>query len=223
MSPVARIPADPPAPEIETNMLIQPRDSAPAFGFGIAASRPAHELLEARQESQILTAYALNPHLRAYDFKVTVCRGMATLSGNVGDDVSNRLAVQIALGVDGIKSVDSRIETVSNYGAPESPAKRRFGEIVDDASITSWVKSKMMSSRHAGGFSVKVETMRGKVNLSGTADSAEAKEAAGKLAANTQGVHAVSNELVVMAGRPYAPRARNVRGVKSVDSNSPTM
>ena len=65
--------------------------------------------------------------------------------------------------------------------------------------------------------------MRGRVNLSGTADSAEAKEAAGKLAGNTKGVLSVNNELVVMTRTPDAPLARNVRGVKSVDSNSPTM
>ncbi len=204
-------------------MLNQPRNTAPAACFGVTASGLSHELLEASQESQILTAYALSPCLRAYDFKVTVCRGSATLSGNVADDVSNKLAGQIALGVDGIKSVDNQIEVISNYVAPESPAKRRFREIGDDAAISTWVKSKMMSSRHAGGFFAKVETMRGRVTLSGTADTAEAKEAAGKLAGNTKGVLSVNNELVVMTRTPDAPLARNVRGVKSVDSNSPTM
>ena len=67
-------------------------------------------MLEARQESQILTAYALSPYLRAYDFKVTVCRGGATLSGSVAEDVSKVLAGQIALGVPGIKSMDNQIE-----------------------------------------------------------------------------------------------------------------
>ena len=93
----------------------------PAACFGVTASGLSHDFLEARQESQILTAYALSPYLRAYDFKVTVCRGSATLSGNVADNVSNELAGQIALGVDGIKSVDNQIEAMSNYVAAREP------------------------------------------------------------------------------------------------------
>jgi osmotically-inducible protein OsmY len=76
--------------------------------------------------------------------------------------------------------------------------------VVDDASITSAVKSKLAWSRYSDGLAVKVDTTRGKVNLSGTADTAEAKDAAGKLASNTHGVHAVDNQLVVETGKPAA-------------------
>jgi hyperosmotically inducible protein len=178
------------------------RNVVPAEGFRIAVSKPSHELLEARQESQILTTCALSPYLRAYDFKVTVCRGAATLSGSVAEDVSKELAGQIALGVAGIKSIDNQIEVISNFSAPVRPAERSFGEMVDDASITWLVMSKLLWSRHADGFAAKVETTRGKVNLSGTAGSNEAKDAAGKLAINTPGVSSVDNQIVVDAEKP---------------------
>jgi hyperosmotically inducible protein len=184
------------------------RNVVPAEGFKIAVSKPSHELLEARQESQILTACALSPYLRAYDFKVTVCRGVATLSGSVADDVSKELATQIVLGVAGIKSMDNQIEVVSNFSEPARSAERSFGEIVDDASITAVVKSKLVWSRHAGALAANVETMHGKVSLSGTASSQEAKDAAGRFAGNTRGVNSVDNQIVVdEAGKPDANEA----------------
>lgn len=187
-------------------MLKPSRDFAPVIGFGATASRPSHELLEARQESQILTAYALNPYLRDHNFKVTVCRGNATLSGSVAEDVSGELAIQIALGVAGVKSVDSQIEVNPSLSAPERKTERSFGEIVDDASITSLVKSKLSWSRHADDFAAKVETTRGKVTLSGAAHSAEAKDAVGMLAGNTLGVSEVDNQITVEAPKPRAVR-----------------
>ena len=138
-------------------------------------------MIEARQETQIWTTYALSPYLRANDLKVSVHDGKATLTGNVAEDVNKDLAKQIALGVDGIKTVDNKIEVVPNYKAPAQSADRSYGEVIDDATITSEVKSKMMWSRYADGLTANVDTTRGKVKLSGTADSQEAKDAAGKL------------------------------------------
>ena len=44
--------------------------------------------------------------------------GKATLTGNVAEDVNKDLAKQIALGVDGIKTVDNKIEVGPNYKPP---------------------------------------------------------------------------------------------------------
>ena len=79
---------------------------------------------------------------------------------------------------------------------------RAYGEAVDDATITSTVKSKLLWSRYADGLSANVDTKRGKVILTGTANSEEAKDAAGSLARNTRGVHAVNNQLMVGPPNP---------------------
>jgi hyperosmotically inducible periplasmic protein len=170
--------------------------------FGNA--KPSQEVTEARQEAQIWTTYALSPYLRANNLAVAVHEGKATLSGKVAEDVNKDLAKQIALGVDGIKSVDNQIEVVPNYTAQMKSSDRAYGERVEDATITAAVKSKLLSSRHADGLTADVATMRGKVKLTGFAGSAESKEAAGTLAMNTHGVHSVSNQLVVDANRNVA-------------------
>jgi len=159
--------------------------------------KASQEAIESRQESQIWTTFALSPYLSANDIKVSVREGNATLTGNVSDDVNKELAKQIALGVNGIKSVENNIEVPANYMAPKQSAERTFGEVVGDLTITASVKSKMLWSRYGEGIRANVDTTRGKVTLSGAADNAEAKEFAAKIAANTQGVHSVDNQLVV--------------------------
>jgi len=175
--------------------------TALAGATALATAKPSQEVLEARQESQIWTTYALSPYLRANDLTVAVHEGKATLTGKVGEDINKDLAKQIALGVDGIKTVDNNIEVVPNYTAKAKSADRAYGERVEDASITAAVKSKLLASRYADGLAADVDTMRGRVKLTGFAGSAESKEAAGTLAMNTRGVHAVSNALVVDADK----------------------
>jgi osmotically-inducible protein OsmY len=94
------------------------------------------------------------------------------------------------------------IEVVPNYTERKRSADRAFGDKVDDASITAAVKSKLLASRFADGLTADVDTSRGKVKLTGTATSAEARDVAGTLAMNTRGVHSVSNQLVVEADNP---------------------
>lgn len=169
----------------------------------VAADTAGQNVTEARQESQIWTTYALNPHLRAMDIKVSVQAGKATLTGKVDEDVNRDLAKQIALGVTGIKEVDNQIVVQADY-APPARADRSFGDVVDDASITTAVKSKLLWSKHADGLATDVDTRSGKVTLTGKADSGAAKDLAGRLARNTRGVVAVDNKLVVAQAKPSA-------------------
>jgi len=180
--------------------------AATVSGAAFANSQSSQEVIDARQEAQIWTTYALSPYLRANDLQVSVHEGKATLTGNVPESVNKDLATPIALGVKGIRSVDNKIEVVANY-TPAQSADRSYGEVVDDASITSAVQSKLLWSRHADGLAADVVTTRGKVKLTGSANSADAREAAGKLAMNTHGVHAVDNLLLVNAGKMSAGKA----------------
>jgi len=169
-----------------------------------AAASTSQELSEARQEAQVETTYALSPYLRAHDIKVSVKDGKATISGIVDEDVNKDLAQQIALGVSGIKSVDNQLEVKADHVPQRTSKERSYGEMIDDATTTAGVKSKLLWSRHASGLNTKVETERGRVTLQGTADSAEAKALAGMLANNTNGVIAVDNQIRVEKPEPGA-------------------
>jgi hyperosmotically inducible protein len=162
------------------------------------AATVSQDVTEARQEAQIWTTYALNSNLSAANLKVEVKGGKATLSGTVEEGVEKELAKQIALGVSGIKEVDNQIVVDPAYAPPARASQdRNFSEIVSDSTITAAVKSKLMWSKQSGGLRTEVATNNGHVSLNGTADSPAAKDLAGRLARNTDGVIAVDNNLMI--------------------------
>ncbi|SFB55322.1 BON domain-containing protein [Azotobacter beijerinckii] len=170
---------------------------------GMVAAATDQEITDARQETQIWTTYALSPYLRANDLKVSVHNGKATLTGVVEEEVNKELAKEIALGVHGITAVDNQIAVKADF-TPKPSAEPGYGERIEDTSITTAIKSKLLWNRHTNGLSTKVETRRGRVTLSGTADSAAARDTAGRLAMSTRGVVSVSNQLVIDSSKSNA-------------------
>lgn len=185
------------------NKLLMAGAIAAALGLsGIATAADnktlTQEAREARIEGQIIGTYTLNRHLNPFDFDVDVNGSTAILTGEVESAVDKELAEQIALGVNGIDKVDNRIVVNANI-KPRATAngERSFGDAVSDATITASVKSKLLWNDHTDGLDIKVETRNGNVTLDGIADSAESKDLAGRLAANTEGVRDVDNRLRV--------------------------
>ncbi|MDA7088298.1 BON domain-containing protein [Pseudomonas sp. SA3-5] len=75
----------------------------------VGAQPLSQDVADARQETQVWKAYALNPHLSADHLEVSVLNGKATLSGEVETAANKTLAKAIALSVKGILAVDNRI------------------------------------------------------------------------------------------------------------------
>lgn len=173
-------------------------------------STSSQDIYAARQESQILTTYSLNSNLRTNDLQVSVKEGKATLTGTVEEEVSKDLANAIALGVNGIDSVDNQIMVEPDYApAARTSQDRNFGEVVDDAAITATVKSKLLWSKNTEGMNMDVDTTNGKVTLSGAAESDAAKAWAASTAINTHGVVSVDNRLVVDSTQSESTLANN--------------
>lgn len=173
-----------------------------ATSGALAADTLSQDITEARQETQIWTTYALSPYLRGSDLKVSVDNGKATLTGTVEESVNKDLAKQVALGVSGVTEVDNQIVVRADYKPAAQAAERSYGEVIDDASITAVVKSKLLWNRNTSGLAADVDTKRGKVTLQGKANSAAARDLAGRMALNTSGVVSVDNKLVVHETRP---------------------
>ena len=171
-----------------------------ALGLGSGTTQAAESrtgIIEARQESQIWTTYALSPYLRATDINVAVHGGKATLTGTVDEDVNKDLAKQIALGVDGIREVDNQIVIDADYVRPGKAPRRSYGDMIDDAGITAAVKSKLSWNARTNGLGTEVTTMWSRVTLIGAVPSPAVKDLAGNLALNTRGVQSVDNQLHV--------------------------
>lgn len=170
--------------------------SVPVMAQGNKANQ---DVLDARLESQILTTYQLSPYLRHDNISVAVKDGKATITGKVESDVNKDLATEIAQGVKGVSDVDNKMITEENYQTPVRTGESSYAEIIDDASVTAAVKSKLMWSRYVDSGNTKITTKKGMVTLTGTAETKEAKELAGNLAMTTRGVMSVDNKLTVEA------------------------
>lgn len=175
------------------------------LSLGVAAHPPeeveASNFQEARMEGQLWTTYALNTHLNPFDLKVDIDNDTAIIEGEVDENVKKELAEQIALSVNGIEDVDNRIKVIEDLdvaSASEGEDEgRSFGDRVSDATVTASVKSKLLWNSDTAGLSIDVDTENGVVELEGKAESEASRELAERLAANTDGVHEVVNNIVV--------------------------
>src|SRR3546814_9533976 len=71
------------------------------------------------------------------------------------------------------------------------------GEYVDDSVISNTVRAKLIDDSDLNMFQIDVTTLQGEVQLSGFVDSQSAKDRAGRVAAEVEGVREVHNNLVV--------------------------
>jgi osmotically-inducible protein OsmY len=140
------------------------------------------------------------------------------LRGTVEEPIDRELAEQVALNVSGVKTVDNQIKVDPNWTAPaRSGDQRTIGQISEDATITASVKSKLLWNESTNGLAINVDTMRQRVTLTGTADSAEARALAGTLASNTDGVRSVSNRIEVLKNARDANRGESTADAVKAD------
>ncbi len=74
------------------------------------------------------------------------------------------------------------------------------GAYVDDAATTTAVKTRFVEDKTVDAAAIKVETLKGTVQLSGFAKSNAEKAQAEYLARNTKGVRSVRNDIIVRPG-----------------------
>lgn len=180
---------------------------APFSAFA-ADGEMTRELSEARQEGSIWTAIALNRHLNPFTIDVDVENGSAKITGTVETSVERDLAEQIALGVEGVKKVDNQLKLDPEFQTQAS-SEPNMAQRFDDATLVATVKSKLLWNSNTEGLDINVNAENGKVTLEGSAQTPEAKELAGRLAANTKGVRDVNNLLSVSKADSSAAKAQN--------------
>lgn len=82
-----------------------------------------------------------------------------------------------------------------------SAAQRGTGEYIDDAAITTRVKTAFAADAQVKATEVQVETYQGTVQLSGFVESPESAARAAQLARDVPGVKEVRNSMVVRERR----------------------
>ncbi len=86
---------------------------------------------------------------------------------------------------------------LTTAGCAVSRGQQTTGAYIDDATITSQVKSRMLDNPDVAGTSISVETLNGTVMLSGFAKNTVEKDTAERIARDVNGVKTVKNQIVV--------------------------
>jgi osmotically-inducible protein OsmY len=92
------------------------------------------------------------------------------------------------------------VATITVLGATGCAVERHqetVGAYVDDSAITTKVKAKFADDPTVSAMAIKVDTMKGVVQLSGFAKSADERMMAERLARDTGGVQGVRNDIIV--------------------------
>jgi osmotically-inducible protein OsmY len=82
-------------------------------------------------------------------------------------------------------------------GCAGSRTQESTGEYLDDAAISTKVKSKLLVDENASGLAINVETFKGVVQLSGFVKSELEKQRAEEIATGVDGVRRVENRISV--------------------------
>jgi len=129
------------------------------------------------------------------DTEVSVLDGTVTLRGKATSEAQKDLTTQYAREVSGIKRVDNQMVVTNARPKRDESA----GDKIDDASITSQVKTSLLFHHGTDGFDTKVSTSKGIVTLTGTARSQTDKDRATARVTDIRGVKSVDNQMTVGA------------------------
>lgn len=86
---------------------------------------------------------------------------------------------------------------VALSGCAVTRGQETVGAYIDDAAITTSIKSRFVDNRDVDAASIKVETLKGAVLLSGFAKNGTERSTAEAIARNVSGVRTVRNEISV--------------------------
>lgn len=89
------------------------------------------------------------------------------------------------------------IALLATTGCAVGRGQETVGAYVDDATITTQIKARMLENKSVAGTSISVETLKGTVMLSGFAKNSTEKATAESIARGVNGVRSVRNEIAV--------------------------
>jgi hyperosmotically inducible protein len=139
--------------------------------------------------TKVKAAFAADADVKGSDIKVETRKGEVQLSGFVDSQAQMDRAVAVAKGVEGVKSVDNKMNLKTGSGT--------VGEKIDDGVITTKVKAALLGDSGVKSGDIGVVTRNGEVQLSGFVDNQSQIDRATEVAKGVEGVKNVINELAV--------------------------
>ena len=164
----------------KTETPITPPGTAATVGTALDDS-----LLTTRVKATLMD----NIDIKSLDIKVETRKGEVMLSGFVDNQTQIDQAVAVVRSVPGVLAIDNKI---SLKEAPTS-----LGTKVDDAVITTRVKTVLMADEGVKSADIAVVTRNGEVQLSGFVNNQGQIDRALEISGGVEGVTKVSNDMSI--------------------------
>jgi hyperosmotically inducible periplasmic protein len=146
---------------------------------------------------------ATDKRLQDSQISVTTTNGIVTLTGSAPTHQAASTAEDVVASVNGVRGVDNRISAPSGLetaAAKVSNVAKNTEHRASDDWITTKVKGQILADRSVErGSDISVRTMDGVVSLTGTASSRTALDHARDIARNVKGVKSVDTSELRLA------------------------
>jgi hyperosmotically inducible protein len=149
---------------------------------------------------------------KGFDINVDTMRGAVTLKGGADSAAAKAAATELARSATGVTSVDNQLvvaapgtqaRQAANTATASGEAREAAsdtGEVIDDAWITTKVKSQLLADSDVAGTDISVETKSNIVHLRGVVTTNQARAEAIRIAETTQGVRGVEARDLIVRG-----------------------
>lgn len=168
--------------------------------FEVKADDP-HEYTNAWLAAKVKATLLSHRNVNGTNIEVFAAKGNITLVGKAASRAEKDLATEYAKDVEGVRDVDNEMvvqdASMTSDEITMGETVDAVSQLIDDASITVMVKTKLLYNRSTSALNTIVETDEGVVNLSGIARNAAEKDLAAKLAGDVHGVKKVINNIIV--------------------------
>lgn len=186
-------------------LSVQASEAAPQRTAGQAID-------DATITASVKTKLLADERTKGFDINVDTRQGRVILSGGADSATAKQAATELATHVDGVVSVDNQLvvaapgtqarqaaNTATASGEVRAAASDT-GEVIDDAWITTKVKSQLVADSDVPGTDISVETKNNVVHLRGVVETTQARAEAIRIAETTEGVRGVEAKDLVVRG-----------------------
>ena len=157
------------------------------FGCGSTMVSESRQDLDSGVTKVIEASLETNDKVKARQVEVQTREAIVYLTGVVDTEEARREAGRVAWRTEGVDGVVNDLTV----------GERTVGSWIDDVTISSKVKSKLISNSEIKAGNIDVSSSQGVVTLIGRVRTEQVKSDAERIARGTKGVKDVHNELLV--------------------------
>ncbi|MES2877835.1 MAG: BON domain-containing protein [Pseudomonadota bacterium] len=169
--------------------LVACNKPAETTGMPAPSTTVGTEIDDSMVTTNVKSALLGDPDIKSFDFKVETRKGEVMLSGFVDNMAQLERATAVTRAVPGVKSIQNNVSLKA--------ATTTVGNKVDDAVVTTKVKSALLGDSRIKSTDIAVVTRNGEVQLSGFVDNQGQIDRALEVVRSVEGVTGVINEMSI--------------------------